>query len=151
MTCRSKPCDAVDSPNGSDGCDSTGAITWSSTAIASAKPPVKHIPTTPTPGPPQRACSAVESPRNQFTTGDDFPTASLVNSLLMHTLEMEPSRYIADDTFEPANGSRPSVPNRWGSTAVQPSSTTRSAKPTTIGDMPGSSVITITAGPVPLR
>ena len=39
--------------NGSDGCERTGAATTGSTIIASAKLPVKHIPTTPTPGPPK--------------------------------------------------------------------------------------------------
>src|SRR5665811_1289220 len=45
--------------NGRDGWLSTGATTTSSTIMASANPPVKHIPTTPTPGPPQVACSAL--------------------------------------------------------------------------------------------
>ncbi len=46
---------------GSDGWLRTGATTTSSTIIASAKPPVKHIPTAPTPGPPQRSCSDAAS------------------------------------------------------------------------------------------
>ena len=50
---------------GSDGWLKTGARTTSSTIIASAKPPVKHIPTTPTPGPPQRSCSDAASLRSQ--------------------------------------------------------------------------------------
>ena len=37
--------------NGTDGWLSTGASTLSSTAAANAKPPVKHMPITPTPGP----------------------------------------------------------------------------------------------------
>ena len=53
-----------ESGNGSDGWLSTGASTMSSTIIASAKPPVKHMPTTPTPGPPQRSCSAAASLRS---------------------------------------------------------------------------------------
>lgn len=36
---------------GTDGCESTGASTDGSTIAASANPPVKHIPTTPTPRP----------------------------------------------------------------------------------------------------
>jgi len=38
--------------SGSDGCESTGATTLGSVIIANAKPPVKHIPTAPTPRPP---------------------------------------------------------------------------------------------------
>src|SRR5499427_2664193 len=36
---------------------STGASTAGSTAMASAYPPVKHMPTAPTPGPPHSACA----------------------------------------------------------------------------------------------
>src|SRR5512135_172015 len=43
------------------GCASTGASTRGSTAIANPKPPLKHRPTTPTPGPPQHWCSAAAS------------------------------------------------------------------------------------------
>ena len=52
------------SANGSDGWLSTGASTASSTIIPSANPPVKHMPTTPTPGPPQRSCSCRASARS---------------------------------------------------------------------------------------
>src|SRR3954452_12131755 len=48
-------------------------------------------------------------------------------------------------------GSLPASPNRSESTAVQPRATIRSANPSTIGEMPGISVITTTTGPVPLR
>ena len=40
----------LESGKGSEGWLSTGARTTSSTIMASANPPVKHIPTTPTPG-----------------------------------------------------------------------------------------------------
>ncbi len=36
-------------------------------------------------------------------------------------------------------------------TAVQPAATTRRAKPATLGVIPGTSAMTITAGPVPAR
>ena len=45
-----------DSVRGSDGWLSTGASIRSSTIIASAKPPVKHMPTAPMPGPPHSSC-----------------------------------------------------------------------------------------------
>ena len=55
--------------NGCEGWLSTGASTKSSTIMASAKPPVKHMPTTPTPGPPQRSCSDLASGRSQEVIG----------------------------------------------------------------------------------
>ena len=67
--------------SGIDGCDSTGASRRSSVAMARAKPPVKHIPIAPTPGPPQRSCSVRASARSQSMTGDVFPVAKTVNSL----------------------------------------------------------------------
>jgi hypothetical protein len=68
---------------GNDGSASTGASRRSSAAIASANPPVKHIPTAPTPGPPQRACSLAARARSQLITGEVLPVASTVNSRLM--------------------------------------------------------------------
>ena len=50
-----------------------------------------------------------------------------------------------------ADAGSPGTPNRCGSTAVHPSSWTRSAKATTSGVIPGTSAMTITAGPVPRR
>ena len=70
----------LESGNGSDGWLRTGARTTSSTIMASAKPPVKHMPTTPTPGPPQRSCSAAASLRNHTVTGLVFFSAKAVNS-----------------------------------------------------------------------
>jgi hypothetical protein len=52
--------------------------------------------------------------------------------------------------LRPAVGS-PGTPNRCGSTAVHASSWTRSANATTSGVIPGTSAMTITAGPVPRR
>lgn len=66
--------------SGIDGCDSTAARSRSSAAIANANPPVKHMPTAPTPGPPHAACSRAASARSQVTIGEVFPVASLVNS-----------------------------------------------------------------------
>jgi hypothetical protein len=43
------------------------------------------------------------------------------------------------------------MPNSWGSTAVQPMAATRRAKDATNGVMPGISLMTITAGPAPVR
>ena len=69
-----------ESGNGSDGWLSTGASTTSSTIMASANPPVKHMPTTPTPGPPQRSCSAAASLRSHTVTGLVFFSAKAENS-----------------------------------------------------------------------
>jgi len=46
-------------------------------------------------------------------------------------------------------GGRPGVPKRWGSTTVIPRSATHPANRRTLGVMPGTSEITITAGPEP--
>ena len=77
----SAPCRAA---NGSDGWLSTGASISSSTAIASAKPPVKHMPTAPTPGPPACACRSRASARSQSMTGDVRLSAHVVNSRETH-------------------------------------------------------------------
>ncbi len=66
--------------NGSDGWLSTGATTASSTIMARANPPVRHMPTAPTPGPPQRSCSWRASARSQTVTGDVRPVAQVENS-----------------------------------------------------------------------
>lgn len=66
--------------SGNDGCDRTGATTAGSVIIARAKPPVKHIPTAPTPAPPQSACAFRESARNQSTIGLERSVAHTVNS-----------------------------------------------------------------------
>ncbi len=48
--------------------------------MARAKPPVKHIPTAPTPGPPHRACSSLARARSQAVTGLVRFRARMVNS-----------------------------------------------------------------------
>ena len=82
-----------------------------------ANPPVKHMPTAPTPGPPQRACSAAARARSQLMIGLVLPWASTVNSRLMHARAKEERVY-------PTVAARPSSPNRWGITAVNPASAT---------------------------
>jgi hypothetical protein len=62
--------------SGSAGCDSTGAISAGSTASDSAKFPVRHIPTAPTPGPPSSAWIFRTSARSQSVTGLDSCAAS---------------------------------------------------------------------------
>ena len=48
--------------------------------MARAKPPVKHMPTTPTPGPPHASCSWAASVRSQTVTGLVLPSANVANS-----------------------------------------------------------------------
>ncbi len=84
-------------------------------------------------------------------TGDDLPVAMVENSLLTHTPPKLRSRYPPWESRDPTSGLRPASPKRSGITAVHPRATTRSAKPTTNGEMPGISVITSTTGPAPLR
>ena len=72
------------SGNGSDGCDSTGASTGASASIASANPPVKHMPTTPTPGPPHWWWTCRARARSHSMTGDVLPVASTWNSRDTH-------------------------------------------------------------------
>ena len=52
-----RPCVGPAPGRGRDGWLSTGATTTSSTIMARANPPVRHMPTAPTPGPPHRSCS----------------------------------------------------------------------------------------------
>ncbi len=129
---------------GSDGWLSTGATVVSSSIIPSAKPPVKHMPTAPTPGPPHSVCTCFASARNHSVTGAVLSVASAANSFATHA-------GIIDCTPYPIDGSRPGVPNSDGSTAVKPSSASRRPKPATFGLMPGISVITTMPGPEPMR
>ena len=76
-------------PKGSDGWDSTGASTVSSTIMARANPPVKHMPTTPTPGPPHTSCSWRASARNHTVTGDVRRSAIVTNSRETHPNELD--------------------------------------------------------------
>ena len=135
---------ALPTGNGSEGCASTGAATESSTIIASAKPPVKHMPRAPTPGPPSSACSSRASERSQSAIGEVWCSRILLNSRLMQACRSELTAAIGesdDGTF----------PNRCGITTVQPRPTTSSENATTSSVIPGISEITTTPGPLPLR
>ena len=68
---------------GMEGCDSTGATTEGSVIIARAKPPVKHMPTAPTPLPPQSAWALRARARSQSTMGLVRPLAQTLNSRRM--------------------------------------------------------------------
>ncbi len=137
--------------NGSDGWESTGTSRLGCVAIAKANPPVKHIPTAPTPGPPQRSCSAPARARNQPTTGDVRCVAQVVNSRLTHRGTTVRAKWAAAVILFPSFVSRPGSPNRWGMTAVHPIPATVRANAATFGVIPGSSAMTITAGPLPRR
>ena len=69
--------------SGNEGCDSTGATTDDSAIMASAKPPVKHMPTAPTPLPPHSAWTLRARARSQSTMGLDSFVAQALNSRLM--------------------------------------------------------------------
>ena len=88
-----------------------GPSTGASTIIARAKPPVKHMPSAPTPGPPSSSCSSLASERSQPATGEVTPVRSLVNSRLTHTWR---SALAMVSGVMPA----PSRPNRLGITTV---------------------------------
>src|SRR6185437_14880830 len=70
-------------PSGSDGCERTGATTAGSVIIASAKLPVKHMPTAPTPLPPHSACTLRARARSQSTIGLERSCAQTLNSRRM--------------------------------------------------------------------
>ena len=76
---------------GMDGWLSTGATMMSSTIIPSAKPPLKHMPTAPTPGPPTSSWRLRASARRKPMTGEVRSSAQFANSLATHTFSMEPS------------------------------------------------------------
>ena len=69
------------SGNGTDGWLATAASTESSTAAASAKPPVKHMPMTPTPAPGVRAFRSAATARRKTLTGRAASVAKARNSL----------------------------------------------------------------------
>jgi hypothetical protein len=71
-------------PRGSDGCDSTGATTDGSVIIARAKPPVKHMPTAPTPLPPHSAWTCRARAFSQSTIGLERSAAQALNSRRTH-------------------------------------------------------------------
>jgi hypothetical protein len=76
--------------------------------------------------------------------GDVLPVAHVANS---RDTQHQAATWAE---LRPDAGS-PATPNRCGSTAVHPSSWTRSANATTSGVIPGTSAMTITAGPPPRR
>ena len=80
----------ADTPIGSEGWLSTGAITVSSTIIAIAKFPVRHIPSAPTPGPPHSECVSRASARRKCVMGLEPRLASKWNSRLMHARAIWP-------------------------------------------------------------
>jgi len=102
------------------------------------------MPTTPTPGPPQRACSAAASLRNQAVIGLVLRSAKQANSRETQAGPMERRAYHGETA-------RPGSPKTWGRTAVQPAAATRRPNCATSGVIPGISLITTTAGPVPMR
>ena len=108
----------------------------------SAKLPVKHMPIAPTPGPPHSPCASRASDRSHTVTGLDSLAANARNSALMHAR----CRMAAPSS---TCGSAPSRPNSEGMYTVKPASLTQRLKRATCGLMPGISVITITAGPLP--
>ena len=71
-------------------------------------------------------------------------SANAENSREMQAGPIDPRAY-------PPDGGRPGWPNRLGSTAVHPAAATRRPNPATRGVMPGISLMTITAGPEPMR
>jgi hypothetical protein len=73
-----------------------------------------------------------------------LPVAQVENSRLTHACATDFNAYETDI------GS-PGVPKSEGSTAVNPRAATRRANAATSGVMPGTSWITITAGPEPNR
>ena len=74
------------SGNGSDGWLATGARTAGSTAAASAKPPVKHMPITPDPGPPSGSCRCRASAPDVLGDGRSARRAKAANSRVMQAL-----------------------------------------------------------------
>ena len=139
----SAPRDRV-TATGSDGCESTGASSAGSVDMARANPPVKHMPTAPTPGPPHSSWAWRARARSQSMAGGVVRRAKARNSREMHTLGA---------TFAMFAGvlSAPGSPKRTGMNTVWPRSTTRRANPATAGVMPGISAITMTAVPLPAR
>ena len=127
---------------GSDGWLSTGASISGSVAIARANPPVKHMPTAPTPGPPWRSWHWRASARNQSMAGGVVRRAKARNSFDTHAGASDVAMYGSEM-------SRPGSPNSTGMTTVNPASITRRANVMTAGVMPGISAMTITAGPSP--
>ena len=129
-------------PNGRLGWLSTGATTVSSSSLASPKPPVKHMPTNPMPGPPWRPWRSRARARSQAVAGEESRVARTWNSRLTHALAITPSARLVDDGL-------PGVPKSDAIATEKPRSTSRSAKWATVGVIPGISGATRTQGPVP--
>lgn len=84
----------------------TGASTAGSTAMASANPPVRHMPIAPTPGPPHSRWAVAARARSQVTTGL-VRSARTANSRLTHTCRI-------DRSTAPVAGGWPGRPNSDG-------------------------------------
>ena len=136
--------DLAPRPSGSEGCASTGATTTGSTIIARAKPPVRHMPMTPTPGPPLPSCSTWARSRSHDVTGLAWPLAKRLNS---REIQISPKVRSTSRTV----GGAASRPKIWGITTRRLRSATWRAKAVTKGVMPGISLMTNTAGPSPIR
>ena len=130
---------------GNEGWLSTGATRMSSSIIPKANPPVKHIPSAPTPGPPQVSWASAASARSHRVTGAVRLAAKAANSFETQAGSDRPDG--VDDAMARPRGRR----TERGSTTVQPMPATRRAKSATFGVMPGISAITMTAGPSPSR
>ena len=137
---------AISNPSGTSngrlGCATTGASTDVSSIMVSAKLPVKHMPTAPTPGPPHSACASRARARSHIVTVLVAPAPSARNSALTHARRK---------IFAPSSalGSSPSTPKSDGMKTVKPASRTQRAKRSRCVPMPGSSCRMITAGPPP--
>ena len=140
-------------PNGSDGCDSTGASRRASVAIARAKPPVKHMPTAPTPGP---AAALVlvggqgPEPVDHRRRLAGRPRGELAADARRDQRSRGRSRSSATGCRlggVAARLRRTGAAARRCSRCRPPARRSRS----TLGVIPGISAMTITAGPVPRR
>ena len=107
---------------GREGWLSTGATTTSSTIMPRANPPVKHMPTAPTPGPPHR-CVLLGGQGPEPADDRAGPP------LGQHGELAADARPASDESVYPPLGARPSSPNRWGITAVNPASATVAPEP----------------------
>jgi hypothetical protein len=76
---------------GSAGSLVTGARTDSSAVSETAKPPVRHIPMSPTPGPPQRLWTSRQRARSQSVIGLERFCAKIANSRLTQARSIWPA------------------------------------------------------------
>ena len=132
------------SPSGNDGWLRTGASMRSSTIIPSAKPPVKHMPTAPTPGPPHRLVRVGGRRRNQPLIGVVLFSDERSELGARHTR--------ARSTQARRYGLAPTgCPRQMRHDRGAPDIDDSTGEAATAGVMPGISAMTITAGPSPLR